>query len=374
MASAAPQDFKRVKLTQQQIDSLQAAFLENEMLDAARRQMLADELGLAARQIHVWFQNRRQRSREQRESKPSLQGLVPALRSEVAQPLSRSSTESVHTPNHVDRPLLRQAGPLTPQLVQAQRPTEVPPHSQHMVQTGSQPADQHDVPNPNGKLQTSVQKPRWHHTLLKTDRDLKISTPVPCVFDQAPIVVDGSILLPSKKREAPNDSGSSEETELADGEDEKSGKPGKRARILKRTKLTEEQMSILSAAFVSNSMPDTFKRHLLAAHLGLTPRCVHVWFQNRRQRLKVTEPRQLSADGQFEWRNLLASRATLDGTKVDGEPHIEAEPALRALAAMHTKSRHIRPPPQEEPPESLMNDGSESRSGGGLDLLLAAAE
>ena len=136
-------------------------------------------------------------------------------------------------------------------------------------------------------------------------------------------------------------------------------------------------MSILSAAFVSNPMPDTFKRHLLAAHLGLTPRCVHVWFQNHRQRLKVTEPRQLSADGQFEWRNLLASRATVDGARVDGEPHIEAEPALRALAAMHTKSssRHIRPLPQEEPPESLMDDDeSESRPGGGLDLLLAAAE
>tara|TARA_B110001452_G_scaffold202658_1_gene172715 strand:+ start:232 stop:618 length:387 start_codon:yes stop_codon:yes gene_type:complete len=46
--------------------------------------------------------------------------------------------------------------------------------------------------------------------------------------------------------------------------------PTKRARILKRTKLTEEQISILSAAFVSNPMPDTFKRQLPAAHLGLT--------------------------------------------------------------------------------------------------------
>ena len=26
-------------------------------------------------------------------------------------------------------------------------------------------------------------RPRWHHTLLRTDDDLKIATPIPCVFD-----------------------------------------------------------------------------------------------------------------------------------------------------------------------------------------------
>ena len=84
-------------------------------------------------------------------------------------------------------------------------------------------------------------------------------------------------------------------------------------------------MSVLAAAFVANPMPDTFKRQVLATHLGLSPRCVHVWFQNRRQRLKVNQPKPELSEGQFQWRNLMGQKPALGEAD---EPHIEAEPAL----------------------------------------------
>ena len=56
----------------------------------------------------------------------------------------------------------------------------------------------------------------------------------------------------------------------------------------KRTKLTERQLDALQAAFSDGQMPDAAKRQALADELGLTPRCVHVWFQNRRQRSRAT--------------------------------------------------------------------------------------
>ena len=52
----------------------------------------------------------------------------------------------------------------------------------------------------------------------------------------------------------------------------------------KRIKLSDNQLTVLTAAFDENQMPDAAKRQDLATQLGLTTRCVHVWFQNRRQR------------------------------------------------------------------------------------------
>lgn len=65
----------------------------------------------------------------------------------------------------------------------------------------------------------------------------------------------------------------------------------------KRCKISREQLTVLVASFEEEPLPDFDQRQALAKHLGLNPRSVQVWFQNRRQRLKpTTKPKTLGAD------------------------------------------------------------------------------
>lgn len=323
---------KRTKLTKRQLDALQAAFSDGQMPDAAKRQVLADELGLTPRCVHVWFQNRRQRSRAT---------MVP---SSVYQVINSNGREH----GNISSLLGFQVPPLT-SAKPVRQPTQQP---MQRSTTSSAPV-----------------RSRWHHTLLRTDSDLKTATLIPCVFDARAAAAEAiSEVTQSQKRPSPEGTsaeGSGSPTSDAtrnDGEDQDLSEElptTKRARILKRTKLTEEQITILSAAFVSNPMPDTFKRQLLAAHLGLTPRCVHVWFQNRRQRLKMTEPKPALHDGQSELRDLQRPQEK----RQTRETRIEAEPALRALTMMHTRASDtplsVLDTGARQSDSSLSDDGSE---------------
>ena len=49
---------------------------------------------------------------------------------------------------------------------------------------------------------------------------------------------------------------------------------------------TPYQKAVMARYYEFNKMPDTQEREALGRALGLTPRAVQVWFQNRRQRLK----------------------------------------------------------------------------------------
>ncbi|KAJ1629663.1 hypothetical protein T492DRAFT_873011 [Pavlovales sp. CCMP2436] len=57
-------------------------------------------------------------------------------------------------------------------------------------------------------------------------------------------------------------------------------------RTIKRSTFSPEQLSVLEEAFITNPLPNLAARHLLAEELGLTPRTIQVWFQNRRQKVK----------------------------------------------------------------------------------------
>lgn len=57
-------------------------------------------------------------------------------------------------------------------------------------------------------------------------------------------------------------------------------------RTIKRSTFTPEQLHVLEEAFGTNPLPNLATRHALAEELGLTPRTVQVWFQNRRQKMK----------------------------------------------------------------------------------------
>lgn len=53
-----------------------------------------------------------------------------------------------------------------------------------------------------------------------------------------------------------------------------------------RAKISSEQLAVLVAAFEREPLPNLDQRQELAKVLGMTPRSVQIWFQNRRQRLK----------------------------------------------------------------------------------------
>uniref|UniRef100_A0A7S0LRM0 Homeobox domain-containing protein n=1 Tax=Coccolithus braarudii TaxID=221442 RepID=A0A7S0LRM0_9EUKA len=54
----------------------------------------------------------------------------------------------------------------------------------------------------------------------------------------------------------------------------------------KRCKISREQLAVLIKSFDEEPLPNFDQRQSLAKMLGMTPRSVQIWFQNRRQRLK----------------------------------------------------------------------------------------
>lgn len=55
---------------------------------------------------------------------------------------------------------------------------------------------------------------------------------------------------------------------------------------IKRSTFSPDQLAVLEETFNANPLPNLALRSALAEDLGLTPRCVQVWFQNRRQKVK----------------------------------------------------------------------------------------
>jgi len=59
----------------------------------------------------------------------------------------------------------------------------------------------------------------------------------------------------------------------------------------KRCKISRDQLAVLISSFEEEPLPNFDQRQALAKHLGMTPRSVQIWFQNRRQRLKPMQPK-----------------------------------------------------------------------------------
>jgi len=88
---------------------------------------------------------------------------------------------------------------------------------------------------------------------------------------------------------SPSNSWSSAETLPAPSQEQLGGadEPSAPARP-KRCKISREQLDVLVKSFEEEPLPNFDQRQAMAKHLGMTPRSVQIWFQNRRQRLKPT--------------------------------------------------------------------------------------
>ncbi|KAI8332265.1 homeobox domain-containing protein, partial [Chlamydoabsidia padenii] len=53
-----------------------------------------------------------------------------------------------------------------------------------------------------------------------------------------------------------------------------------------RRRISSDQCGILEDEYLINTKPNATKRHQLAEQLGMTPRTVQIWFQNKRAKAK----------------------------------------------------------------------------------------
>mmetsp|Transcript_40202 Transcript_40202/g.106432 ORF Transcript_40202/g.106432 Transcript_40202/m.106432 type:complete len:291 (+) Transcript_40202:18-890(+) len=93
---------------------------------------------------------------------------------------------------------------------------------------------------------------------------------------------------------SPSNSWSSSETQPGPGGAESPIQDGDGARRPKRCKISREQLQVLIKSFEEEPLPNFDQRQALAKMLGMTPRSVQIWFQNRRQRLKPLQPKAAS--------------------------------------------------------------------------------
>ncbi|KAI8069460.1 homeobox domain-containing protein, partial [Gongronella butleri] len=53
-----------------------------------------------------------------------------------------------------------------------------------------------------------------------------------------------------------------------------------------RRRISPEQCHVLETEYGMDTKPNATKRHLLAEKLGMTPRAIQIWFQNKRAKQK----------------------------------------------------------------------------------------
>lgn len=92
---------------------------------------------------------------------------------------------------------------------------------------------------------------------------------------------DSTVSSVSGKRLERSGSGNTGSRTISD-EDEDEGPGGSCSR--KKLRLTKEQSAVLEDCFRAHSTLNPHQKQALAAQLGLRPRQVEVWFQNRRAR------------------------------------------------------------------------------------------
>ncbi|CAN6268946.1 unnamed protein product [Urochloa humidicola] len=123
-----------------------------------------------------------------------------------------------------------------------------------------------------------------------------------------------------------------------DDEDGEAGNPRKRKKRYHRH--TPHQIHQLEAVFKENHHPDEKQRAELSRRLGLEPRQVKFWFQNRRTHMKTQLERQENALLRQENDKLRAENLSIRGAMGDAVCHGCGGPAL--LGEMSVEEHHLR--------------------------------
>lgn len=134
-----------------------------------------------------------------------------------------------------------------------------------------------------------------------------------------------------------NSSSSGEHTEKvaespSNHDDESDRKP-------KRCKISRQQLNTLINSFEEEPLPNFEQRQAIAKQLGMTPRSVQIWFQNRRQRLKPTLPKQ-SGIGQPIGGGHCLTMPPMRSSQGSSLAHSNA---LRQAAAAAKSQEHAKP-------------------------------
>ena len=79
-----------------------------------------------------------------------------------------------------------------------------------------------------------------------------------------------------------------------------------------RRRTTKAQFKVLERVFQENAKPPAALRRQLAGRLGMTPRAVQVWFQNRRAKLKTQQQQQPGQSGDDQKPTLSRSASNSD--------------------------------------------------------------
>ncbi|KAL3637825.1 hypothetical protein CASFOL_018273 [Castilleja foliolosa] len=104
-----------------------------------------------------------------------------------------------------------------------------------------------------------------------------------------------------------------------------------------KRKLSKEQMDTLERSFMSETKLDTERKNKLAAELGLDPRQVAVWFQNRRVRWRSKTMEEEYSRLRFEHETTVAEKCRLEAQILKVKEQLdEAEKKMRKISG-HSK-------------------------------------
>jgi len=127
------------------------------------------------------------------------------------------------------------------------------------------------------------------------------------------------------------------------------GPASPKAPKFKRCKISRPQLIVLMQHFEDDPLPSFEKRQALATRLGMTPRSVQIWFQNRRQRLlkpmrqgessseAELSPRSGESGNEFDFSTAHGIEGAYDegGKEAGASASASGEPPYASAAAAH---------------------------------------